>query len=188
MVIIIPFFWFLLLVHRIIMYRIVDGVCGPPTGFYQYYDNYFQVIFSSLSPVIVMSVLAYLLIKSVRSVVRRRIVPVTDLPTVTISNKSMINQMDTQLTRMLILESLITVVTYLPYAIQLTYANITEGWYKTPLRLAWESVFTELIHLFSYVFFATSFYVSIISNTGFRRKVKSLLIQNFCGKYILNYR
>jgi hypothetical protein len=175
MVIIIPFFWFLLLVHRIILYKIEDEVCGPHTGFYQYYDNYFQVIFSSLSPAIVMSILAYLLIKSVRSVARRRIVPVNGMPTIVISNKSMIHQMDTQVTRMLILESLITIITYLPYAIQLTYTNITEEWYKTSLQGAWESVFTELIHLFSYLFFATSFYVSIISNIGFRRKLTQLL-------------
>jgi hypothetical protein len=86
--------------------------------------------------------------------------------------------MDTQLTIMLTSESLITIVTYIPYASQLTYANITQYWSKTPLRLAWESVFTELIHLFSYVFFATSFYVSIISNNGFNREIKRLLTRN----------
>jgi hypothetical protein len=76
---------------------------------------------------------------------------------------------------MLILESLIAIVTYVPYATQLTYVNITQNWYKSPLRLAWESVFTELIHLLSYVFFATSFYVSIFSSVGFRRNIKEIL-------------
>ena len=33
----------------------------------------------------------------------------------------------------------------------------------------------EVIHLFSYIFFATSFYVSLMSNVGFRRKIKTLL-------------
>ncbi|CAF4348144.1 unnamed protein product, partial [Rotaria sordida] len=46
--------------------------------------------------------------------------------------------MDSQLTIMLTLESLITIVTYVPYASQLTYANITYQWYKTQLQLAWE--------------------------------------------------
>ena len=131
MIIIIPLFWFLLLVHRIILYRIKDGVCVPPDGFYKYYDNYFQVIFSSLSPAIIMSILAYLLIKSVREVTRRRVVPVnTIILPIMVQNKSIIHQMDTQLTRMLILESLITIITYAPYAIQLTYTNITGEWYK----------------------------------------------------------
>ncbi len=178
MIMIIPFFWFIMLVHRIILYRIQNGTCGPPGGFYEYYDNYFQVIFSSVSPVIAMFTLAYLLLRNVREVSRRRIVPVNVEPIIINSKKTIIDQMDTQLTIMLTSESLITIVTYIPYASQLTYANITQYWFKTPLQLAWESVFTELIHLFSYVFFATSFYVSIISNNGFNREIKRLLTRN----------
>jgi hypothetical protein len=177
MVILCVLFWLLLIGHRIILYRIKNGNCGPFDGFYNFYDNYFQVIFSSLSPAIVMCVLAYMLIKSVRGVVRRRVVPVMDVPSIVIPPSSLIHQMDTQLTLMLVLESLITMVTYVPYAVALTYANITQDWYKSPLRLAWESVFTELIHLFSYIFFASSFYVSMISNVGFRRQVKRLLLR-----------
>jgi hypothetical protein len=122
-----------------------------------------------------MTILAYLLIKSVRGVVQRKIVPVKNTPSIVIPKGSMINQIDAQLTIMLILESLIAIVTYVPYATQLTYVNITQNWYKSPLRLAWESVFTELIHLLSYVFFATSFYVSIFSSVGFRRNIKEIL-------------
>ena len=177
MVILCVLFWLILIGHRIILYRIQDGNCGPPGGFYTFYDNYFQVIFSSLSPAIVMCVLACMLIKSVRDVVRRRVAPVMDMPAIVVPPSSLIHQMDTQLTLMLVLESLITMITYVPYAIQLTYANITQDWYKSPLRLAWESVFTELIHLFSYIFFASRFYVSIISNLGFRRKTIRLLLR-----------
>ena len=175
MVIIVPLFWFLLIGHRIILYRIENGVCGPPEGFYEYYDNYFQVIFSSLSPAILMSILAHLLIKSVREVVHRRIVPVNGVFSIIKKKNRMINQIDAQLTIMLILESLITIITYVPYASQLIYSNITQHWYKSPLQIAWENAFTQLIHLFSYVFFATSFYVSILSNIGFRRKLKQVL-------------
>ena len=175
MVIIIPLFWFVLFGHRIILYRINNGVCGPPEGFYKYYDNYFQVVFSSISPAVAMSILAYLLIKSVRAVSRRRIAPATDTLVVVHSHKKIIHQMDAHLTMMLILESLIVSITYIPYATELTYSNITQGWYKSSLRIAQEKVFTELIHLFSYVFFATSFYVSVLSNIGFRRKIKQLI-------------
>jgi hypothetical protein len=175
MIIITPIFWFLLTGHRIIFYRIEDGVCGPPGGFYEYYDNYFQVIFSSLAPAVVMSILAYLLIKSVRGVIKRRVAPVVNIPTISTPKVSIINQMDTQLTIMLILESLITIITYVPYATQLIYSNVTQYWSKSPLQIAWENAMIELIHLFSYIFFGTSFYVSIISNAGFRRKLKQLL-------------
>lgn len=180
MIILIPFFWFLLIGHRLIFYRIENNICGPPAGFYRYYDNYFQVIFSSLCPAIGMSVLTFLLIKNVRSVVQRRILPMISAQSVNISNGSMINQMDKLITIMLTTESFIAVITYIPYAIELTYENITEKWSKSPLYLAWESLFTELIHLFSYVFFATSFYVSFFSNVCFRRKIKrALRIQRY---------
>ncbi|CAF0968649.1 unnamed protein product [Rotaria sp. Silwood1] len=175
MVIVIPVFWFLLLSHRIVLYSINNGICSPLKGFYAVYDTYFQVIFSSFCPVIAMSILAYFLMKNVRGVAQRRIQPTNNVSSIIIRNNSIINQMDSQLTIMLTLESLITIITYVPYAAQLIYVNITQEWYKTPLQLAWEKVFTELIHLFSYLFFATSFYVSIISNVGFRRKFKKIL-------------
>ena len=166
---IVTFFWFLCFGHRIVLYNINNGSCGPLANVvYRYYDDYFQVIFSSLTPALSMSVLAYCLLRNIR-IVRRRVAPEAIVPTTTQRGPSRIKEMDKQLTVMLIAESIIALVTYLPYAIQLTYSNITSNWYKTPLRLAWEQVLIEIIHLFSYVFFATSFYVSIISNGGFRR-------------------
>ncbi|CAF1128073.1 unnamed protein product [Adineta steineri] len=175
MIILIPLFWLLLIGHRLILYRIKNGVCGPPDGFYNDYDNYFQVIFSSLSSTVVMAILAYLLIKSVRDIANRRVVPMNSISANISQKNSMLKDMDAQLTKMLVTESIIAVITYFPYAVQLTYSNITQTWYKTPLQIAWENVFIELIHLLNYVFFATSFYVSLISNVGFRRKIKQLL-------------
>ncbi|CAF1255867.1 unnamed protein product [Adineta ricciae] len=169
-VVLIPLFWFLLIGHRLILYQIENGNCSPRSGFYSYYDNYFQVVFSSLFPAVSMSILAYLLIKNVRHVVRRRVVPSVTLP-----QRNMINQIDSRLTLMLISESCIAVITYVPYAVQLTYANVTQNLSKSPLRIAWENMFTELIHLFSYIFFATSFYVSLLSNDTFRQKLRESL-------------
>ncbi|UJR20420.1 hypothetical protein I4U23_023551 [Adineta vaga] len=172
MIFIIPFVWFVLLVHRIILYRTKNGICGPLEGFYQHYDNYFQVLFSSLAPAITMSILGFFLWKNIR-ILRHRITPITDLPPPTTHRTySRISKIDKQLTTMLATESLIAIVTYVPYAIELTYSNISEQWNKTALQKAWEKVFIELIHLFSYIFFATSFYVSFMTNNGFRRKVQ----------------
>ncbi|CAF1255776.1 unnamed protein product [Adineta ricciae] len=156
--------------HRLILYQIENGNCSPRSGFYSYYDNYFQVVFSSLLPAVSMSILAYLLIKNVRHVVRRRVVPSISVP-----QRKMINQIDSRLTLMLISESCIAVMTYVPYAVQLTYANVTQNLSKSPLRIAWENMFTELIHLLSYIFFVTSFYVSLLSNGAFRQKLKESL-------------
>ena len=170
--------WFLFTLPRLILYRIKDGACNPPEGFYSYYDNYSQVAFSSLAPSIVMPVLAFLLIRNVRAIIKRRVAPAAEASTTAKPTNSAINQMDAQLTLMLVLESGIAAITYLPYATQLTYANITQKTPKSALRVAWESVFTELIHLLSYVFFASSFYVSFASNTGYRRQLRRV----FSGK------
>ncbi|CAF0857130.1 unnamed protein product [Adineta steineri] len=175
MIIIIPLIWFLLIGHRIIFYNIQNGLCGPLEGFYEYYDNYFQVIFSSICPAVIMSILAYFLIKNVHNITRRKTLPINNISSCINRNNPIINQIDKQLTIMLISESLITIITYIPYAIELTYLNISQTWYKTPLQLAWEKIFTELIDLISYIFSATSFYVSIISNNGFRRTIKQIL-------------
>lgn len=166
-------FWFLLLGHRIILYNITDEICAPLAGFYADYDNYFEVVFAAVCPPIVMFVLAYLLIRSVRHVIHRQITP-GNLPIqIKIVHRPVLQQMDSKLTLMLILQSIITIITYIPYATELIYSNVTENWTKSPLRNAQEQVFVELTHLCSYAFFASSFYVSMISNSGFRRQFKN---------------
>jgi hypothetical protein len=81
-------------------------------------------------------------------------------------------QMDTRVTLSLLLESLIAMITYIPYAMELIYSNATKEQQKSPWRLAWENVFVEFIHLLSYLFFASTFYVSLFANVGFRRQVR----------------
>ena len=51
--------------------------------------------------------------------------------------------MDSRLKLMLILECCIALISYLPYAIELSYTNITYQSYKSPLRKAWENVFID---------------------------------------------
>ena len=166
LVIVCCLFWFVLLGHRLIFYRIDEEVCSPPSGFYSVFDNYFQALVSAVAPCLVMPILAVLLLRSIRSVVRRRVVP-----TATMTTPSMMQQMDNRVKISLLLECLIATITYVPYAIELIYSNLTERQLKSPWRVAWENVLVELIHLLSYVFFASSFYTALLSNVGFRRQV-----------------
>ncbi|CAF0815776.1 unnamed protein product [Adineta steineri] len=177
-------FWFLLIGHRLILYNIYDGTCGPPAGVYAEYDNYFEVVFAGICPPIVMSLLTYLLIKSVRNVIQRRITPGNNVVQPAVVPRTILQQMDTQLTLMLILQSVITIITYVPYAVQLIYENVTQYWSKSSLRIAQESVFTEFTHLLSYVFFASSFYVSMITNGGFRRQIKRVFLPQKTNEHI----
>ena len=110
-----------------------------------------------------MSVLAYLLIRSVRDVIQGQITP---------GNRTVLQEMDSQLTLTLILQSIITIITYVPVADELIYTNVSQNWVKSSLQNAQEKVFVKFIHLVSYVVFASSFYVSMISNSGFRRQIK----------------
>ncbi|CAF0861689.1 unnamed protein product [Rotaria sp. Silwood1] len=166
-------FWLLFIGHRLILYSTSNGKCGPLTGFYAYFDNYIEVVFTAICTPIIMVILAYLLIKSVRDVIQRRIVPDNNVAPITVTKRSVLQQIDSRLTFMLILQSIIAITTYTPYAAELIYTNITQYWPKSPLQLAIEKVIVEFIHLVSYTFFATSFYVSLISNSGFRRQFQS---------------
>ncbi len=76
---------------------------------------------------------------------------------------------------MLILQSSIVVITYVPYSINLGYTEITRYKLKSQFRIGSENIFSELAHLCSYIFFASSFYVSILTNIGFRRQLKRSL-------------
>jgi hypothetical protein len=147
-------------------------------AFYSYFDNYSEVVFAAICPPIVMSVLAYLLIRSVREGCSSTNCPGNNTTPTTIVRRTVLQQMDSQLTLMLILQSIITIITYVPYAAELIYANVTENWPKSPLRNAQEKFFVELTHLVSYVFFASSFYISMILNSGFRRQIRIF----FCRK------
>jgi phosphate/sulfate permease len=165
-------FWFLIFGHRLVLYNITDGSCGAFAGVYSDIDNYLEVVFTGILPPIVMTVCAYLLIRSVRDVINRR--AATENPTATGGHRTVLQQMDSQLTLMLILQSIIAMVTYFPYATQLIYSNVTEFYHKSDLQLAQEKVMIEFIHILSYVFFASSFYVSMISNIGYRRQFKKI--------------
>ncbi|CAM4812062.1 unnamed protein product [Rotaria magnacalcarata] len=135
-----------------------------------------NIMFSSLSPAIAMSILVYLLISDVRGVFRRRIAPTNNILSIVPKRNSIVNQINIQITSMLILESFIAIIAYVPYSLELIYSNITKQWDKTGLRLAWEKLFIEFNYLFIFLLiFATSFYVSVLLNVGFRRKVEIVL-------------
>ncbi|CAF2049860.1 unnamed protein product [Rotaria magnacalcarata] len=166
------FVWLLLFGHRLILYSATKGACIPLPGFYAYFDAYNEIFFKAICPPIVMIGLAHLLIRSVRGVIQRKVgLSDSKLPAI-VACRSTIDQIDSRLTLMLILQTIIALITYIPFAIQLIYSNITQHWPKSTLRNAQESVFAQLTHLLSYTFFATSFYISIITNVGFRRQIK----------------
>jgi len=167
-------FWFLWTGHRLIFYSISTGSCNPIGGTYEKFDAYFEVIMSGVVPPILFMTLGCLLLRNVRSVARRRVAPggaAQGAP----GNLSLIQQIDAQLSTMILLQTFVAIPSFLPYGAQNLYSSITLNWHKSPLYTAYENVFVELIRLFSYLFYSTSFYISCLSSIGFRRQVLYIL-------------
>ncbi|UJR18557.1 hypothetical protein I4U23_005464 [Adineta vaga] len=162
--------WLIALFHKLIWYGgAANGKCEAQPGFYAYFDNLFGAIVTCLFPMIVLTILGILIGRSVHLVAqRRRVVPAVTNDGGTHGEQSAIQKMDVQLTIMLFLDIFVAMISFLPYAANLIYGNITGNWSKSALQVAWENIIGEIINLLSYTFFSTSFYVSIISLTGFR--------------------
>ena len=165
-------FWLLAIGHRFIFYSAISGSCVAKPGTYEKYDTYFEVVVSGIFPPIILAVLGSLLLRSVRKVMLRRVAQAPG------SHLSQIQQIDAQLTRMLLLQSFVAIPSFLPYAAQNIYSSITQDWYKSPLRIAWDNVIIETIRLLSYLFYSTSFYISFSSSRTFR----AAFLHCFVGK------
>jgi hypothetical protein len=167
-------FWFLWTGHRLIFYSISTGSCNPIGGTYEKFDAYFEAIMSGVVPPILFMTLGCLLLRNVRSVTRRRVVHGVGAQGAP-GKLSAIQQIDAQLSTMILLQSFVAVPSFLPYGAQNLYSSITLYWNKSPIYTAYENVFVELIRLFSYLFYCTSFYISCLSSIGFRRQVLYIL-------------
>ena len=168
------FIWLLVFCHRLIFYEISDGICGPQSGFYDNFDNYIEVVFKGLCPPTVMVILAYLLIRSVQRIIQNKVDSSIHAGPIVVARRLAVQQADSRLTFMLMLQSIIATATFLPLAVELMYEHVTGGLSKSSLRSALDKVFAAITHLLSYTFFASSFYVSIATNAGFRRQIRHI--------------
>lgn len=108
---------------------------------------------SGLCPPVILLVLGILLTRTIRNTMGRQVAPVNDNS----NNRRILKQIDAQLSIMILMQTLTAIPSFIPYGSQLLYANITQYSYKTPLRIAVESVVTEIIHLLSYFFFGARY-------------------------------
>ena len=167
--------WLLVLGHRLVLYTNSTGSCGAQEGVYALFDTYLEVCLSGVFTPLIVLVLAYLLLRSTRSVIRRRVIHGGDVPSTLATNTSHLQRIEAQLTMMLFLQSLNAIIAFFPYAAQVLYVNITDGWEKSPERQAWEKLTVDTIRLCSYLFAATGFYISMISNRGFREQFMRMI-------------
>ncbi|CAF3905417.1 unnamed protein product [Rotaria magnacalcarata] len=83
--------------------------------------------FTAICPPVAVIVLTYLLIRSVRNVIQRQIISGNNAQAATVAYRSNLEQMDSRLTSMLILQSMIVIITYIPFAAELVYTNVTQN-------------------------------------------------------------
>lgn len=161
--------WFLVTCHRLFIYALVDGKCNPQFAVYDQIDNYIEAIIMELGPLIIVFTLTYLLKRSLRNIIER------PTASITIGKHSQVHQIDSQITLMLLLQSIAAIISFLPYGIEIFYDRITETWNKTSLQVAIEKIIGQITHTLLYTFSASSFHISIISSRGFRRVIKRIV-------------
>jgi hypothetical protein len=110
--------WFILTCHRLFLYSISSGTCIPQPGIYEIYDSYFEAMMSGVCPPIILLILGCLLMRNVRAVARRQVVPIVGAPQINNTNQTYIQQIDAQITTMLLLQSFIAIPSFLPYGAQ----------------------------------------------------------------------
>ena len=158
--------WFPFLIHRLLLYSSTVGKCVPKKGAYQKYDTYYELAFSAIVPPTLLVTIGCLLLRNVRIVARKRTAP----DGIMHRNRPFIHQIENQLTRMILLQCFVAVFSFSLFGAQNLYSNITQHWNKSVLRGAWEKTIGEFIRLCGYLFHSTTFYISLISSSGFRKQ------------------
>ncbi|CAF1538233.1 unnamed protein product [Adineta ricciae] len=153
--------WLLMTGHRLILYTNVYGYCWSKEGSYRTFDTSLDVSLSAIASPLLVIVLAVLLRCTVRSVNQRR---------ATLKTQGNLQETDSQLTIMLLLQSILAIINYVPYGVYILYSMFTKEWVKSSWRVAWEQLIIAFIRLSSYVFAAGTFYVSMVSNPSFRKE------------------
>jgi len=116
--------WLLCSFHRLIFYSALTGLCVAQPGIYALIDNYFQAVACGICPPIILFLLAYLLMKSVQNSIQRRITPANIERRGTSQNLIFLRKMDKQLTYMLLLQTLVAIPSFFPYAAELILHTI----------------------------------------------------------------
>ncbi|CAF1523340.1 unnamed protein product [Adineta ricciae] len=147
-----------------------NGVCDM-FGIYKLIYAIYQIIVSGLLPPIFMSVFSILTIISLHE--RHH------------TNQIRVKQSDQQLTRLVIVEVIVNVLTAIPYSANLLYGALTYFvTNKSTQRLEIESFITFIAQFMIYFVGIAPFYLFFLISKGFRKEFINLLV-NFYYKHIL---
>ena len=146
------------LLFSFIIFHLGTTTCANTNAIFAVYAPIYLLGLICAIPVFIMITFGYLTYRNIHSI--------TALVT---------EQVDRQLTEMILIQVLLVVVCILPYGINNAYTLITSGIKKDTNRLAIESFIVTIIGLLSYFYYAGSCYVFLISSSRFRQSTKERL-------------
>jgi hypothetical protein len=164
--------------HILILYNILTSVCYPLSGPYRVFNDSQLLIQFSLLPPILMTFFGLLTIRNIRLTHQR------------IANRTntRIKQRDIQLSKMLLLQVIVTVVCSLPFAITQLTTTVTLTVIKSPLRLAIENFASQIARHLAFLNCSISFYLYTLVGTQFRLELRQFINRfsmSICHRRIL---
>lgn len=142
-------------------------------GTYRAFDTYLDLSLSGIGSPLLVIVLAIVLWINIRRFSKQH---AARNYTATLATQTGNQQVEFQLAIMLLLQSILAIINYVPFGVFVLYRMFTnQSLNGSPLRAAWEGIIIALIRLSSYLFAAGTFYVSFISNRRFRQQFKNSL-------------
>ena len=164
--------------HILILYTIQSSVntsnrtqnyCYPQRGPYRMFSDIQLLVQFSLLPLLLMSVFIVLIIRNIRYSRARM------ATTVAVRQQARLRKRDLQLSKMLLLQVIITIVCSLPLAISQLITTLTLTWTKTMLRLAVESFLSQIGRHLAFTNCSISFYLYTLAGSQFRREIQGTL-------------
>ncbi|CAF0910294.1 unnamed protein product [Adineta ricciae] len=150
------------IIHGIIasiFYEITPTRCTSSNAIYAVYTTVYLIVVNGCIPILIISIFGWLTNRNIRQ-------------TQVLANR----QADRQLTKMILMQSIVVVISNMVYGVNNVYRLITTGVTKDINRQITENFVTTIVTLISYFYSIGSFYIFFISSSQFRRKVKQQLL------------
>ncbi|CAF1209763.1 unnamed protein product [Didymodactylos carnosus] len=135
-------------------------LCNGKEGPCRYFNSLVYTLFFIILPLMVMVVFGILTLNNVRKL-NRLVAPAssTTRGSTALARTVPSKKRDKQLTKMLLVQVLVSTILTVPYSIQYLYSTFSAGIYKSPLQVATENLCFALILDLFWWGFGTSFYI-----------------------------
>jgi len=163
--------------HILILYNIqtflnvydrLQNFCYPQRGNYRIFSDIQILLQFSLLPPLLMSVFVVLIIKNIHASHRRI------ANTVVAQHHARIKRRDLQLSKMLLVQVMITIICSLPLAVSQLLTTLTLTTTKTVLRLTIENFFALVARQLAFFNCSISFYVYTLAGSQFRLEMRDI--------------